>query len=232
MNRTSDIEIYIIVEGQTEQTFVRDILAPQIAQKGIYLRPALLGRPGHKGGDVRFDRARQDIGIFLKQRSHSYISTMFDYYRIDKNWPGKKEVDLKHKDRIKLTACQKAEFLESASKSKIIEAFPKYNPKDRFIPYIEMHEFEALIFSNPSILADTINVDRLRIEKILDEYNDNPEEINEDPDKTPSKRLIEIRPGYRKIVMGKTVAEKIGIQKIRQKCPHFDDWLTKLENLK
>jgi hypothetical protein len=71
----NSIEIYIIVEGQTEQTFVRDVLAPQMANKGIYLYPALIGKPGHKGGNIRFDRVKQDIGHFLKQRNDTYMGT-------------------------------------------------------------------------------------------------------------------------------------------------------------
>jgi len=79
----NSVDIYIVVEGPTEQTFVRDVLAPQMAHEGIYLHPVLIGKPGHKGGDVRFIRAKNDIGNFLRQRSDTYISTMFDYFRID-----------------------------------------------------------------------------------------------------------------------------------------------------
>jgi hypothetical protein len=79
----SNVNIYIVVEGQTEQTFVRDVLAPTMAQKGIYLHPALIGEPGHKGGNIRIARAKKDIGHFLKQRNDTYVSMMFDYFRID-----------------------------------------------------------------------------------------------------------------------------------------------------
>ena len=88
----SNVDIYIVVEGQTEQTFVRDVLAPQMADKGIYLHPVLIGKPGHKGGDFRFDRAKNDIGNFLRQRTDTYVSTMFDFIRIDSKWPGRAEV--------------------------------------------------------------------------------------------------------------------------------------------
>jgi hypothetical protein len=104
----NSIEIYMIVEGQTEQTFVRDVLAPQMANQGIYLYPALIGKSGHKGGNIRFDRAKQDIGHDLKQRHDTYISTMFDYFRIDSRWPGKKEVDQKIQNGATLTANDKA----------------------------------------------------------------------------------------------------------------------------
>lgn len=65
----NNIRIYIVVEGQTEQNFVRDIPAPYMAHKGIYLNTALIGKPGHKGGNISFDRARTDIGNFLRDSS-------------------------------------------------------------------------------------------------------------------------------------------------------------------
>ncbi|MFH1136319.1 MAG: DUF4276 family protein [Pseudomonadota bacterium] len=79
----SNIDIYLVVEGATEQTFIREILGPEMARKGLYLHPALVGRPGHKGGDVRFERALKDIETFLKQRRDIVVATMFDYFRID-----------------------------------------------------------------------------------------------------------------------------------------------------
>ena len=79
----SSVTVYVIVEGQTERTFVRDVLAPEMALKKIYPLPVLTGKPGHKGGNVQFDRVKGEIGTFLKQRSDTYISTMFDYFRID-----------------------------------------------------------------------------------------------------------------------------------------------------
>ena len=86
--RMNSIDVYVVVEGPTEQTFVRDVLAPKMAPMGIYLHPALIGKPGQKGGDVRFARAKKDIGNFLRQRTDTYISTMFDYFRLDADWPG------------------------------------------------------------------------------------------------------------------------------------------------
>ncbi|RJP30632.1 MAG: DUF4276 family protein [Candidatus Omnitrophota bacterium] len=226
----SSIHIYIIVEGQTEQTFVRDVLAPQIAHKKIYLYPALIGKPGHKGGDIRFERARSDIEKFLKQRGDAYISTMFDYYRINGNWPGRANVHQQMQKGTMLTAVQKAKILETATLNEIVHAFPNRDADKRFIPYIQMHEFEALLFSDPVILATTIGIDQLQIIGLLHGYG-NPEEINDDPVKAPSKRLTALKDGYRKVAMGKILAESIGIQKIRMQCPHFNCWLTQLENL-
>ena len=226
----SSVDIYIVVEGQTEQTFVRDVLAPHMAHKGIYLHPALIGKPGHKGGDIRFDRAKNDIGIFLRQRNDTYVSTMFDYFRIDSQWPGRAKVQKQIRNGGILTAVRKAEILEKETRDEIVKAFAGYNTESRFIPYIEMHEFEALLFSDVHILAEITEVDVTEFEEILEEFI-SPEEINDDPNNVPSKKILELKNGYRKVAMGKTVSEAIGIQAIRRQCPHFSNWLSKLEHL-
>jgi len=111
-----------------------------------------------------------------------------------------------------------------------VKLFADYDAEHRFIPYIEMHEFEALLFSDPNVLAEKIEVDVLQIQEILEEYN-SPEEINDDPTKAPSKRLIALKNGYRKVAYGKTISEAIGIQIIRGQCAHLNDWLTRIEHL-
>ncbi len=227
----NSINIYIVVEGQTEQTFVRDVLAPYMSYKGIYLNPALIGKPGHKGGNIHFARAEKDIGNFLKQRNDTYVSTMFDYFRIDSMWPGRSEVGRQIQNGTVLTAIQKAEMLETATHNKIVRALSHCNSKERFIPYIEMHEFEALLFSDADILAEKNQMDISQIRRIIEAY-ENPEEINDDPAKTPSKQLKTLNSGYRKVAMGKMISEAIGIQVIRRQCPHFNNWLERLENLK
>jgi hypothetical protein len=226
----SNVAVCIVVEGPTEQIFVRDFLAPAMSVKGIYLHAARIGSPGHKGGDIRFERAKNDIGNFLKQRTDTYVSTMFDYFRIDSDWPGKKQISSQVKSGVRLAAAQKADLLETATRQKIVESFGSNNANRRFIPYISMHEFEALLFSDPVVLAEKINVAPQRIEQILAECG-SPEEINDSPETAPSKRIAVLTSGYRKIAMGKTIAESIGIPAMRRNCPHFDQWLTTIEQL-
>jgi len=227
----NSVDVYIVVEGPTEQAFVRDVLAPQMGHRGIYLHPVLIGKPGHKGGDVRFVRAKNDIGNFLRQRSDTYISTMFDYFRIGSKWPGRAKVRRQIQNGATLTAIHKAKILETETRNEIVISFPGDGSENRFIPYIEMHEFEALLFSDADILAEKTGIDVAQIRIIIEGF-DNPEEINDDPVKAPSKRLGILKSGYRKVAMGKTVSEAIGIQAIRRQCPHFDSWLTTLEHLK
>jgi hypothetical protein len=227
----NSVTIQIVVEGQTEQTFIREVLAPQMGIKGIFLTAALIGKPGKKGGDIRFDRATTDILNFLNQREDTFVSTMFDYFRIDSKWPGIGEVDKRLGSGAVLSATEKANIVETAMDYEVATLL-NHSQKGRFIPYIGMHEFEALLFSNIEILAEKTKIDLSEIRKITEEYDNSPEEINSDPVKAPSKRLDELKHGYRKVAMGKTVSEAIGIQAIRRQCPHFNSWLTNLENLK
>ncbi|QTA90701.1 DUF4276 family protein [Desulfonema magnum] len=221
----SNVEVYVVVEGQTEQTFIREMLAPVLGCQGIYLHPVLIGKPGHKGGDIRFERAKTDIGNFLKQRANICISTMFDYFRIDPDWPGR--ADIRDND----TAIKKARRIEERTLSEIIKLFPNLNVSERFIPYIQMHEFEALLFSDESALANMIGANTLEIAALLNDCGE-PEEINDNPQTAPSKRLQYLcGKKYRKVTMGKSIADAVGIQTMRKKCPHFDGWLKRLELL-
>ncbi|MEK7989545.1 MAG: DUF4276 family protein [Thiotrichaceae bacterium] len=228
----SYIEIHVIVEGQTEQTFIREVLAPNLASQSIFLQAHLIGKVGHKGGAISFERAKKDIGNYLKQRPDTYISTMFDYFRIDSDWPGLERIMRQVKTGQNLTAEEKAKILENATFEQIQQAYPKFQVKKRFIPYISMHEFEALLFSNAKILADKINSPVQGINNILANHNHQPEEINNTPKNAPSKQIERLTTSYRKVFMGKVISEAIGIPTIRDKCPHFDSWLNKLENLK
>ena len=224
--------IYVVVEGQTEQTFVRDVLSHYIGEKNIHLHPCLIGKPGHKGGNVSFKRALNDIHSFLKQRNDTYITTMFDYFGIDSNWPGKEKIREQMEQGKAVTAAEKAQIIEEETYKIICEKFAEYNAEKRFIPYVEMHEFEALLFSDPNVLSSKIGISLPKIDSILEEHGNNPEEINDTPDKSPSKRLKNLKTGYRKVAMGKIISEAIGIQKIRKQCYNFDSWVTKLEKLK
>jgi len=225
------IRVYVIVEGQTEQTFVREVLAPYMAHKNIFLEARLLGTSGHKGGNVNFERMCKDVRIFLQQEQHTYITTMVDYFRIDSRWPGKEAIDRQIQAGETLNVQEKADILEKATLQAIIERFKTNQVEDRFFPYVQMHEFESLLFSDEKILAHKIGVNLIEIESILKTYHGVPESINNDPNKAPSKRIEALCPSYRKVAMGAVIATEIGIQSMRQVCLHFDQWLNIMEKL-
>lgn len=224
----SNVEVYVVVEGLTEQTFVREVLAPAMAYQGVYLHPALIGKPGHKGGDIRFDRARTDIGNFLRQRHNTYVSTMFDYFRIDPDWPGCSDVCRQIQSGTALAPGRRASIIETAMQKAIEQAYPNLEAEQRFIPYIEMHEFEALLFSDTNILAREAEIDITKANCILSKHGE-PEEIDDNPQQAPSKQIMTLNGSYRKVGSGNAIAKAIGIPTLRKQCSHFNEWLLKLE---
>lgn len=100
----------------------------------------------------------------------------------------------------------------------------------RFFPYVVMHEFEGLLFSNPKAFCDGIARPDLvsHFQNIRDQFG-SPEEINDSPDTAPSKRIIAAVPGYQKPLYGTLAALEIGLADMRGACPLFNSWVTKLE---
>jgi hypothetical protein len=221
----SVVEVIVIVEGKTEQTFVEKLLVPYLAGKGIILRATQVSKPGQRGGAIRFERVRRDIGNHLKQRRDTFVSTIVDYYGTTE-WPGLDNIPANS------TPEQIAEILNEAAKHEIIIAFPDRNPERRFIPYMAIHEFEALLFSDSAILADELGFSRALADNALTECG-RPEAINNSRETAPSHRLDKWSNGrYAKTTVGIGIAEKIGIEKMRGQCPLFDTWVKSLEQLK
>ena len=218
------VSVYIVAEGKTEQTFIRDVLAPELANKGIYVSPSVIGKPNHKGGCVTFERAKADLSRFLKQRQDTVISTMFDFFRIDPNWPGLAGLNQTAPSYVK------AETLERAMLAEIKLEFPELRAEDRFIPYVSMYEFEALLFSSPQALAQKAGISEAKLVQVIDECG-TPEEINSRPEHAPSKRIERMNPQYKKTVNGISAAKAMGLPVIREKCPHFNQWITRIEAL-
>lgn len=220
------IEVVAIVEGRTEQTFIEKLLAPYLGHRGIYLHATQLSKPGEKGGDVKFSRAKRDLGNHLKQRPDTFITTMVDYYGV-KEWPGIERVP------ERATPDQIATTINSAPKKKVVSLFTNSQTDYRFIPFILIHEFEALLFSDSEILANQLGAEISEIAAVISKFG-NPEAINSNPETAPSKRLDKWSPGKRflKTTMGIKIAEEIGIDKMRQECPQFDSWLSELEDIR
>ena len=219
------IQVMVIVEGKTEQIFIEKILTPYLGYKNIGMCATQVSKPGQKGGDVKFSRVKKDIRNHLKQRSDTYISTFVDYYGI-KEWP---EID---KIPPQATPIQIAKILKDAAKAEIIAAFPDIRAKQRFIPYIAIHEFEALLFSDAKILADQLEIDVSDVDNVLNQFGQ-PEAINNNPQTAPSKRLDSWAPNgkFPKTTMGIAVARQIGIDKMRTKCSLFNSWLQTFEDI-
>lgn len=217
--------VVAIVEGQTERTFVRDILAPWLGWKGVMLTARLIGKPGYKGGIGEFARARNEIANLLKQESGTVITTMFDFYGMPPTWPGRaKATSLRHEN--------KARTVEEAIKKALQNHLGSGFDERRLLPYVQMHEYEALLFSQPNAISEVMRAeDSLNeLEEIRNSF-ESPEHINDSPEKAPSKRLEAMFPYYQKTFHGILASKMIAIETMRSECPHFDEWLTDLERL-
>jgi len=217
-------EVVVLVEGPTEQRFVNELLVPHLAKHAVYLTPIILSKPGEKGGDVKFARARNDIEKHLKQRQDTYLTLMVDFYGIRGDWPGYQE------SKQESGHARKAEVMNQKTAEEVERLFPEQYPTQRFIPYVSMHEIEALYFSDPACLAAELGVEQKKVDAILAECGE-PEQINDNSMTAPSKRLEGLSGRFKKTATGIAIAREIGIPQMRKACPIFNDWVTRLEGL-
>jgi hypothetical protein len=219
------IRVHIVCEGQTEEMFVSQVLAGSFQARGIHLAPALIGKPGHKGGHVRFERLLTDVRQRLLGERGAWCTTFFDYYGLPEEFPGKADAG-KLRD-----VNQKAEHLQQAMTARLREKLGETAMR-RFIPYVQMHEFEGLLFSCPRQLASGLGQPGLgaRFQRIRDDF-DTPEAINDSPVTAPSKRILQLFNGYEKPLHGSLAAMEMGVAAIREQCPRFDAWLRRMEAL-
>jgi hypothetical protein len=218
-------EVVVLVEGKSEQIFTQSILTPYLAGKSIYMTPIIISKPGQKGGDVKFARVKNDIGLHLKQRRDTFLTLFIDYYGLKGDWPGLE------KAKKQSIPGSKAEKINAATMNKVKRLFDDCRAGSRFIPYVAMHEFEAMLFSDPKILADSLGVRQSNIEKILMECGE-PENIDDSPHSAPSKRLEILSTQFKKTTTGIAIAKAIGLDKIRLQCPIFNAWLSSIELLR
>ncbi|MCP5021631.1 MAG: DUF4276 family protein [bacterium] len=203
---------------------VNKLIAPHLAEKGVYLYPTMISKKGQKGGDVRFSRVANDIEKFLKQRRDTSVTTLVDFYGIKSDWPGYEE------SRAATPHTEKARIMNEATHREVNRLFPESNTERRFIPYVSMYETESLLFSAPEVLAEKLNIRQQEVIEILNQCGA-PEEINDSYETKPSKRLKGLSPRFKKISTGIAIAEETGIERIRAACPLFGAWLGIMEDL-
>jgi Domain of unknown function (DUF4276) len=222
--------LLVHVEGQTEETFVGDVLREHLAQFGYSsVNARLVGNPrlrDRRGGIRSWEAVRRDILRHLKEDAGAVATTMVDYYALPQEWPGRTEATKK------LSTSEKAEYVEAALLADIAEAMGPQFDASRFVPLVMMHEFEALLFSDPERFAQEIGKGNLstKFRSIREEF-ESPKDIDDSPETAPSKRIERLFPGYEKPLFGVLAAMGIGLATIRRECPHFNDWLNRLEAL-
>ncbi|MCP1715426.1 hypothetical protein J2T58_001291 [Methanocalculus alkaliphilus] len=218
------IRLKIITEGQTEEGFVSQILAPHLRQFHIEAfainLPTAVREKTHRGGIMPYDRVRKII-LQSFEKQGAYVTTMFDLYKLPETFPGMDEAE-----RIS-NPHTRVETIESALQASINNRF--------FIPYIQVHEFEALLFSDVTTIDEVMTAqERSRIhdlDMIIRQFPNGPESINDGEETAPSKRLLKLYPSYQKRTRGIQIARRIALGTMREECPHFDAWIARLEKL-
>ena len=221
------IRVNVVVEGQTEEGFVRRVLYPYLFERNIVMTPrlVLLKRSRGlmaRGGMRNYAQPKWDIQQWMRQDRSAYCTTMFDLYALPADFPGMSNIPPRSTPR------QRVQHLEQAFSTDL------GHPRG-FIPHLQLHEFEAILFSDVSILDGALNAitseSKLgELLKIMEKF-ENPELIDDDPTTAPSKRLRHLYPAYDKRFFGELVAEMIGVDSIRAVCPHFNSWIERLEGL-
>jgi hypothetical protein len=219
--------VFVLAEGQTEEIFVREVLAPHLALKGVSATAIIITTkrvkdgPNFRGGAVNWDRVIGDIARCCKDSNVVAITTMIDYYGLGAGF-----------DERATSHRSEPEHRVSELGDALIE---KVNDP-RFRPFFMLHEFEALLYSDPSVCADYLECPGL-FEMMTEAVKacGSPESVNDSPETAPSKRIdaslqLASKNGYSKTV-APLIVEAIGLDKVRLHCPHFDAWVTWLESL-
>ena len=208
--------LYIVVEGQTEEEFVESLLVPYFQQFALYsVTPVIIHTSATgKGGFVNYAHLKNKIEDLLRTSSKDIVvSTMVDFFRCPELPSREKWENIcNHVDRVTIMENCMAEDIHDY----------------RFIPNIQLHEFEALLFSSTEGFNQYYSEEEAsKLSSIVNDY-DNPEDINSSPNGAPSKRILAIREEYDKVLEGNVIALAIGLETILNKCPRFKAWIERL----
>jgi hypothetical protein len=215
--------VLVLAEGSTEERFIKDVLAPHLEVRNIFAIPKILTTkrtkqgPDFKGGITDYQKVENDLKRLLGDTDAAYVTTFIDYYGLPGTFPGmtsrpagSPQVRVGHVETV----------------------WQRHINHQRFRPYLMIHEFEALLFSKPDELSRALYQSSLlpKLHDIRHQFS-TPEDINDDPNTAPSKRIVDIFPAYQKALYGPLVAKRIGLETLRRECNHFNDWLTWLEGI-
>jgi len=222
------IRLNVTAEGQSEERFVKDTLSNHLGTFNIStdVRCVLTSKDrfkSYRGGLLSYNKAKKDIQTWIKEDNNKdvFFTTMFDLYALPKDFPRYNE-SLQIRDPYKRIAFLEKSFNEDINNYK-------------FIPYLQLHEFEALLFTNIKMLELEYFNHEKSINSLAQLINNigNPELIDDGSNTAPSKRIIKLIPEYEydKVSVGSTIVNLIGIKDLLSCCQHFNSWIKKLESL-
>lgn len=216
--------LLVLVEGQSEEIFVKNTLVPHLQDFGVYVQdPKILWTKrlasggGHRGGVSSCQQIKRDLLALLRD-SGAWVTTLIDFYGLPKDFPGVENAQSVAGPQAKLEVVH----------SKLVEELPH----SRFLPFFALHEFEAWVFSDPVTVENHFAIPALADQMAaVVERTGGPEQINHGPTTHPKARLRDLISSYKETSDGPTLLAKIGLARIRKVCPHFHAWVSRLEAL-
>ena len=210
--------VAISVEGDTEEEFVKEVLDKHLQTKGVEPTPILLGRGrgSYGGGNVSVDRLAPEMNHLL--HSFDFVTSLVDFYG------------------FRNKGSKNREELEQHIHQEVDRRINRSWDRSRVFPYVQQYEFEGLLFSDVDAFEKaitTIEITQETIEKLrsIRKQFPTPEDINDDRETAPSKRIKKLIPRYIKKDHGPLIAAETGLDVIRAECPLFDEWVAHLESL-
>jgi hypothetical protein len=222
--------LYVFCEGPTEQRFCGEVLAPHLLTCGFLHVPTVLvefsRRKGviNRGGVKSYTPLRRDIVNKMRQRPEKdvFFTTMLDLYGLPRTFPGKKGLVRNPANPTPYVEALEAEFARDIGHR-------------RFVPHIQLHEYETLLFADPEAFQISFENCQQAITGLKAIVASYPtiEHINDGKTAAPSKQIVALLPEYEalKSVAGPDIAVVIGLPVLRQQCPQFDTWVGRLEAL-
>ncbi len=208
----------MLVEGQSEETFVKQTLRPWLAVRGVFIEgPVVLWTKriaaggGYRGGVASWGQIRKNL-LPLLADGDAWMTTLLDFYGLPDDVPGFAAHKGQGTAHVQVNSVQ-AELAVALGR------------QPRFLPLLALHELEAWMFAEPAVVSTHFGVAAVAA-KLAAEVPDpgGPEAINHGPASHPKARLRKHCPNYKKTSDGPSVLAKIGIPTIRARCPALQ-WL-------
>lgn len=203
--------VAIVSEGDSEVEFVKQVLGPHLKASGVV---TVAMKPSGQGGNISVDR----LAPVMAKLSWNFdvVTSLVDFYGFRGKLPGESATDLE---------------------ARIDAGVRLHNPQHTVtVPqfaYVQRHEFEALLFSAlaafnviPGLPPEALST----LEQVVQQF-ETPEDINDDRNTAPSRRIALAVPTFRKRLHGPAIAKEIGLAAIRDACPRFHAWVSRLESL-
>jgi hypothetical protein len=214
--------LLLLVEGQTEERFVADLLRGYLMSRGVFPSSTILVTKfvkvgaRFKGGVSSWRQIERDLRRLLGDTAAVAVTTMLDYYGLPNDVPGMAS-------RPTTSPQARVEHVERAIEAHFNDA--------RLRPHLMLHELEALLFADIACWQHRFD-DRAAIAALKRDIRGlEPESINETPEGAPSRRILSRLPEYSKVLHGPPAAMDIGLERLRAACPHFASWVDWLEKL-